>query len=146
MPSVRGSVMTGDGQRHHQPPVPLLKTARLHGGKVVGLAHVRVDGKVAKADPWHAGNRIGILRRQPVRLREHAMLPAIVALIVEIRRMKGPKILVIGRPHQRKRVIVLVKRRVERGERVIVSQLPLPLGQPEFRLLAEAPRRQPQQC
>ena len=88
MPSVRGGVVAGDGQRHHQPPVPLLKAARLHGGKVVGLAHVRVNSEVAKADPRHAGDGVGVLRREPVRLREHAVIRAEAPLVVQIRRMK----------------------------------------------------------
>lgn len=113
MVPVRGRMVAGERKRHVYAPVLLVKLSCFHRWKVVRLVLVAVDGKMRKADPRYAGYGVRVRRRRGLGLAEYAVRAAKPRLIAQIGLIKIQKACLVRRPHEGKRMVILVERRVQ---------------------------------
>ena len=113
LPAVGGGVVDGEGEGQQELlPFPA-ELARLHGGEEVGLFFIGMDGEVAEAHPRQAGDGIGVGRRGLPGLAQDAVMAAVAGLVLQVRRLEGPELVVIGRPEEGEGLVALVEGGVE---------------------------------
>ena len=131
--SVCGRMVASDGQGHENLALLPEELARLYRWKVVRLVFVGVDGKVMERDPWDTGYGIGVFRWNFPRTGQHAVIVCASLLPIQIGLIKHREALIIFSPHERKGLVVLMKRGVEGCQSIIESHLPVFFGHLEFR-------------
>ena len=117
-PYLLPSVVDGEGEGQEEPlPLPA-EPAGLHGGEEVGLFLIGMDGEVAEAHPGEAGDGVGVGGRGLPGLAQDAVMAAVASLILEVRRLEGGELIVIGRPEEGEGLVVLMEGGVEGREAV----------------------------